>query len=138
MLCNELKQDLKESMKIKNMERVNALRVIMGEFPRLNKLAGELPTDDEVLKILKGLKKNEELVLEKLNKIDSIYLNVIEGYLPKMMSKEEIKVFILSSGINTNSGENIGQLTGQVMKDLKGKAEGSLVKEVLTEMMKEN
>lgn len=138
MLYNELKQDLKESMKIKNMERVNALRVIMGEFPRLNKLAGELPTDDEVLKILKSLKKNEELVLEKSNKTDSIYLNVIESYLPKMMSKEEIKVFILSSGINTNSGENIGQLTGQVMKDLKGKAEGGLVKEVITEMMKEN
>ncbi|MGD9159277.1 MAG: GatB/YqeY domain-containing protein [Desulfobacteraceae bacterium] len=135
MLYNELKQDLKESMKIKNMERVNALRVIMGEFPRLNKLAGELPTDDEVLKILKSLKKNEELVLEKSNKTDSIYLNVIEGYLPKMMSGEEIKVFILSSGINVNSGENTGQLTGKVMKDLKGKAEGSLVKEVLTEMM---
>ena len=135
MLYDKLKQDLKESMKIKNMERVNSIRVIMGEFPRLNKLAGELPTDDEVLKILKGLKKNEELVLEKLNKTDSIYLDVIEGYLPKMMSKEEIKVFILSSGINTDSGENIGQLTGKIMKDLKGKAEGSLVKEVLTEIM---
>ena len=137
MLYDKLKQDLKESMKIKNMERVNALRVIMGEFPRLNKLAGELPTDDEILKILKGLKKNEELVLEKSNKTDSVYLNVIEGYLPKMMSEEEIKAFILSSGITSNSGKNIGQLTGQVMKDLKGKAEGSLVKEVLTEMMKE-
>ena len=137
MLYNELKQDLKESMKIKNMERVNALRVIMGEFPRLNKLAGELPTDDEVLKILKGLKKNEELVLEKSNKTDSVYLDVIESYLPKMMSKEEIKAFILTSGINTKCGENVGQLTGKIMKDLKGKAEGSLVKEVLTEMMKE-
>jgi uncharacterized protein YqeY len=138
MLYNELKEDLKESMKEKNMERVNAIRVIMGEFPRLNKLAGELPTDDEVLKILKGLKKNEELVLEKLNKTESVYLNVIEGYLPKMMSKEEIKAFILSSGINLKGAENIGQLTGKLMKDLKGKAEGSLVKEVLTEMMKES
>ena len=36
MLHDKLKQDLKESMKIKNMERVNAIRVIMGEFPRLN------------------------------------------------------------------------------------------------------
>ena len=135
MLYDKLKQDLKESMKIKNMDRVNAIRVIMGEFPRLNKLAGELPTDDEVLKILKGLKKNEELVLEKSHKTDSVYLDVIESYLPKMMSKEEIKAFILSSGINTDSGGNIGQLTGQVMKDLKGKAEGSLVKEVLTEMI---
>ena len=135
MLYDKLKQDLKESMKIKNMERVNALRVIMGEFPRLNKLAGELPTDDEVLKILKGLKKNEEMVLEKLNKTESVYLNVIEGYLPKMMSKEDVKAFILSSGINLKGGENIGQITGKLMKDLKGKAEGSLVKEVLTEIM---
>jgi uncharacterized protein len=87
---------------------------------------------------LKGLKKNEELVLEKLNKTESVYLNVIEGYLPKMMSKEDIKAFILSSGINIKSGENIGQITGKLMKDLKGKAEGSLVKELLTEMMKES
>jgi uncharacterized protein len=138
MLYHDLKEDLKESMKAKNMDRVNAIRVIMGEFPRLNKLAGELPTDDEVLKILKGLKKNEEIVLEKLNKTESVYLNVVEGYLPKMMSKEEIKAFILSSGINLKGGENVGQITGKLMKDLKGKAEGSLVKEVLTEMMKES
>lgn len=138
MLHDELKQDLKESMKAKNMDRVNAIRVIMGEFPRLNKLAGELPTDDEVLKILKGLKKNEELVLEKLNKTDSVYLNVIEGYLPKMMSRENIIAFILSSGTNIKGGENIGQVTGKLMKDLKGKAEGSMVKEILTEMMKES
>ena len=136
MLYNELKQDLKESMKTKNMERVNALRVIMGEFPRLNKLAGELPTDDEVLKILKGLKKNEELVLEKLNKTDSIYLSVIKGYLPKTMTKDEIIDYIAATGISLEG--NIGPLMSSIMKDLKGKAEGSLVKEALTEMMNEN
>ncbi len=134
MLYDKLKQDLKESMKNKEMEKVNALRVIMGEFPRLNKPAGELPTDDEILKILKSLKKNEELVLEKSNKTDSVYLDVIESYLPKMMSKDEIKDFILTSGIDTD-GKNAGQLTGMVMKELKGKAEGGLVKEVLSEMM---
>ena len=136
MLYDELKQDLKESMKSKNMERVNALRVIMGEFPRLNKLAGELPTDDEVLKILKGLKKNEELVLEKLHKTDSIYLSVIKGYLPKTMTKGEIKDYIAATGISLEG--NIGPLMSSIMKDLKGKAEGSLVKEALTEMMNEN
>lgn len=134
MLYDVIRNDLKTAMKNKEMDIVNALRVIIGEFPRLNKKAGELPTDDEVIKILKSLKKNEEIVLEKKGWASSTYLLILERYLPTMMSKDEIKHYIDTSGVILDN-TNIGPLMGRLMKDLKGKAEGSLVKEVLSEVM---
>jgi hypothetical protein len=133
MLYDVIKKDLKDFMKLKDMDKVNAIRVIIGEFPRLNKLAGEIPTDDEVIKILKTLKKNEEIVLEARKENTSVYLNLINGYLPKTMSKQEIRYYIRDNiDVNTIVAD-IGKVMGQVMKSLKGKVDGKVVKDVLTE-----
>lgn len=134
MLYDLIRQDLKDFMKLKDMEMVNAIRVIIGEFPRLNKLAGELPTDNEVVKILKTLKKNEEIALEAQKQTNSTFLTVVSGYLPQLMSKDEIKIYIESSDVELEG--NLGQAMSQLMKELKGKADGGVVREVLTEMSK--
>ena len=52
------------------------------------------------------------------------------------MTKGEIKDYIAATGISLEG--NIGPLMSSIMKDLKGRAEGSLVREALTEMMNEN
>jgi len=134
MLHNLIRQDLKKAMKNKDLEKMSILRVIIGEFPRLNKKVGELPTDDEVLKILKSLKKNEELIMEKQNITESKYLTVVESYLPKMMTKDEIKNYIDNSSINLTG--NIGAIMSRLMKELKGKADGNIVRKAIVELSK--
>ena len=60
-LQSQMKKDLSAAIKAKNENKKDTLRVILGEFGRLDKK--EL-SDDEVVKILKKLIKSEKEVLE--------------------------------------------------------------------------
>ncbi len=63
-------------------------------------------------------------------------MEILEKFLPQQMSREEIKNVVLAK--KTEMGEvdkaKLGQFMGSVMKDLKGKADGMLVKEVIDEI----
>jgi hypothetical protein len=58
----QIKQDLTAAIKAKDANKKDALRVIMGEFGRLDK---KKLSDDEAIKIMKKLMKSEKEVLEK-------------------------------------------------------------------------
>ena len=134
-LYEEMKIDLKKAMKSKAVILKSALRVIMGEFPRLNKKVGETPTDKEIIGILKKLKKNESMVLKMLNKSTSGYMNVLDSYLPEVseLSADDIKKWI-KKNILLSKYKNPMQAMGPIMKELKGKADGALVRKVLGEL----
>lgn len=132
-LHETLRSDLKKSMKAKEADKVNALRVIIGEFPRLNLKAGETPNDEQVTAILRRLQKSEKQVLEISYIKVSTFLDVVESYLPQLMSEEEIISFI-NSNVNIGEFKNIMQAMGPIMKELKGKADGNSVKAVLLKM----
>ncbi len=132
-LHEQIRSDLKESMKARGKHKVDALRVIIGEFPRLNLKAGETPNDEQVLAILRRLQKSEKTMIEAANLKKTMFLEVVESYLPQLMSLEKITDFI-NSNIDIRSFKNIMQAMGPIMKDLKGKADGNDVKAVLMKM----
>lgn len=91
-LQSQMKKDLTAAIKAKDEKKKDALRVILGEFGRLDKK--EL-SDDEIVKILKKLMKSEKEVLElKGEAANSEFIKVIENYLPKMATEEEITAWI--------------------------------------------
>ena len=124
-----LKDDTKSFMKNKQREKLDALRVILGEVPRLNLPAGVKPTNEQIISILKKLSKCEKIVLATSGKTFSTFLEVVESYLPKLMNKKEITAFI-KNNVAYNPKEPIKAI-GSIMKELKGKADGNLVKTVL-------
>ena len=132
-LHEKIRNDLKEAMKARGKYKVSALRVIIGEFPRLNLKAGETPNDEQVLAILRRLQKSEKTLIETAKLEDTMFLEVVNSYLPQLMSKEEISDFI-NSNIDVGSFKNIMQAMGPIMKELKGKADGNTVKAVLLRM----
>ena len=74
-LQKQIKSNLTAAMKAKDEEKKDTLRVILGEFGRLDKK--EL-SDDEVVKILKKLMKSEKEVLEKKgDETDSRFIKII-------------------------------------------------------------
>jgi uncharacterized protein YqeY len=78
----QIKQDLTAAIKAKDANKKDALRVIMGEFGRLDKK--EL-SDDEAIKIMKKLMKSEKEVLEKKgDETESDFIKVIENWQPKL------------------------------------------------------
>lgn len=135
MLEKDLKLELKKAMKSKDIERKNAIKMVLGEVPRLNKKAGEKVTEDEINKIITKLIKSETIMLEYsgIDESKSEYLNILKDYLPKTMSKEEIKDWVLDN-IDFNDYNSTMQAMGPIMKVLKGKANGTDVKKVLTEL----
>lgn len=127
----QIKKDLSAAIKEKNENKKNTLRVVLGEFGRLDKK--EL-SDDEVVKILKKLIKSEREVLEqKGDATDSAFIEIIENYLPKMADEAAITAWI-QQNIDFSQFKNKMQAMGVIMKHFGSRADGNSVREILQKM----
>jgi len=102
-------------------------------------------TDEETLAVLqKQAKQRRDSIAEykKAGRDDLVAdeqaeLTIIEGYLPRQMTREEIEAVVRKAadelGISDMSG--MGPLMKHSMAELKGKADGRLVNEVVREVL---
>ncbi len=96
-------------------------------------LSDEL-SDEDVIKVLQRLAKQfAKGNRPELVKSETAELHIIEGYLPAMMSKDEIRKIAeakkVELGVTDKAG--LGKFMAALMKDLKGKASGTDVKQVV-------
>ena len=130
-LQEQIKQDLTAAIKAKYEEKKAALRVILGEFARLDKK--EL-SDDEVIKILKKLNKSErEVLATKGDPQDSEFIKALDSYLPQMATDAEIKDWI-EQNVDFGELKNKMQAMGPIMKHFGATADGNAVKKILQAM----
>ena len=115
MLKEKINTDFMIAFKARNTGAKSLLGTIKGEIQTQEKNSQvENLSDEEVVKILlkfsKSLKQNIELGNE-----DSVSeLEIVESYLPKQMSEEEIQSKI--NEVIGNGASNIGQIMGQFAK----------------------
>ena len=142
-LLDKLKADLKQSMLNKDADARSTIRQIMAEFPKLTvpitlqsgkkttrpKNNDEI-TNDDIIGIVQGLVKSERIVLEAKKEASSAYLRILQSYLPKMASREEIVAWI-EENINFVEYQNKMQAMGKIMKHFGKQAEGKMVNEIL-------
>ena len=145
-LHDKIKLDLKNSMLQKQNHVRDAIRVVMGEFPKLTvpltlesgkkssrvKKAEER-TDDDLLGIIRGLVKSEKSVLELQKKKGSPYLQVLESYLPQMAGRDEVAAWI-NENIDFSQYKSPMQAMAPVMKHFGKLADGNMVKGILQEL----
>ena len=145
-LHGKIKADLKVAMLNKDTDVRNAIRVVMGEYPKLTvpitlesgkktfrvKKADEI-TNDDLLGIIRGLVKSEKTMLELQNKESSPYLELLESYLPRMATREEVGAWI-SKNIDFSQFKSPMQAMGTIMKHFGKLADGNMVKGFLREM----
>jgi uncharacterized protein YqeY len=138
MLEEKIREDLKQAMWDNDEAKKDTLRMVIGEIPRLNKKAGENPTDQEIENIIRKLIKAETLTLkfrrgDDFQKYvdDSSYIKILDSYLPKMMVAQEVIEWI-SENVVLADYEPKMKAMGIIMKSLKGKADGNMVKTILT------
>ena len=130
-LQKQIKKDLTAAIKAKDVQRKDTLRVILGEFARLDNK--EL-SNDEVVKILKKLLKSEKEVLKhKGQGTESAFIGIVETYLPKMASEAEIHEWI-KHNIDFGQFKNKMQAMGSIMKHFGATADGNSVKKILQQM----
>ncbi|BBO67381.1 hypothetical protein DSCA_13110 [Desulfosarcina alkanivorans] len=128
-LQDRLKTDLKSAMKARDEARKDTLRVIMGEMARLDQ---KQFSDDEIIKILKKLIKSEKEMLEKSGRGEetSAFIEIIEAYLPQMVSEDEIRRWI-TANIDFSDFKNKMQAMGPIMAHFGASVDGNVVKQVL-------
>ena len=92
-LQERIKNDLSESIKNRDKEKTNTLKLIYGEIQRLEKTVN----DEQVISVLKKLLKYEEENLERSNLKESEYSLTLKNYLPLQICIEDIKNWIINN-----------------------------------------
>jgi uncharacterized protein len=130
-LQEKIKSDLAGAIKSKDEDKKSSIRVILGEFSRGGKKDLQ---DEEVISILKKLIKSEREVLQQKGlSEDSPFITIVEGYLPKMATTEEISDWIRTN-IDFSIFNNKIQAMKPVMAHFGSGADGNMVKKILQEM----
>ena len=145
MLHEQIKGKIKEAMMSKNTLMLKALRSMVSAFTNelvaKSRKPNEFLSDDEVLVVISRLAKQRKDSIEQfrnggredLVKEEQDELSILEKYLPKMMEKEEVEKIAKSKKeeMGITDPKEKGKLMSVLMKELKGKADGVVVKEVV-------
>jgi hypothetical protein len=145
MLHEQIKNGIKDAMLGKDALRLKALRAMVAAFTNelvaKNKKPTEFLTDDEALVVITRLAKQRKDSIEQfkkgnredLVKEEQDELNILETYLPKMMECSEVEKIAQAkkAELGILDPKDKGKLMQALMKDLKGKADGIVVKEVV-------
>lgn len=118
-LHDKIRGDLKTSMLNRDETVKSAIRVIMSEFPKIT-----VPIT---------LESGKKTTLELKKEETSDYLQVLEKYLPKMASKDEILAWV-NENIDFSQFKNAMQAMGPIMKHFGKLADGNLVKQILHDL----
>lgn len=137
---NRLNDDLKSAMKNKDTLRLNTIRLIKKNIQELETSVGHNgeATDVEILKIISKLVKQGKDAAEQYKSAgrtelyeDEMYqVSVLEEYLPKQMSDDEISIEI--DKVMTETGStNMGVLMKELNARLAGRADGKTISRIL-------
>ncbi len=143
-LHETIKEQLKDAMRAKDEVRLRTIRGMLTTFTNelvaTSRKPQELLTDEEVINVIRRLAKQRKESItqfvsggrEDLAVGEREELVVLEAYLPQMMSEEEVRKIVEAKKVEMGIDDKakIGQFVGTLMKDLKGKADGALVKQI--------
>ena len=137
----QIKEQMKEAMKAKEALRLSVIRSLLSSFTNeaisKKKKPDEELSDEDVLGVIgRAVKQRKDSIeqFEKGGRVDlaeaeKAELVILDTYLPAQMSKEEIFEYVKNKQAELNMTlDKKNQFMGMVMKDLKGKADGNIVK----------
>lgn len=138
-LKETLNNDIKAAMKAKDKETLAVLRMIKTavQAAEIDKKE-ELNAEEELTILAREAKQRRESLAEfvkagrdELVAKTEAEIEIVERYLPKQLSVEEVKEVIatVAEKIGVTTQKEFGKLMGAVMQELKGKADGNVIKE---------
>lgn len=142
----KITEDLKAAMKAKDQAALRGIRAIKSAI-LLAKTdgSGNEIDDKKEIQILQKLVKQRKESLEiyqkqnrdDLAKVEEEEIAIIEKYLPKQMSREELEAAVkeIITSANATSMKDMGKVMGIASKQLAGKADGKAISEVVKKML---
>lgn len=143
MQMEQLRKDMMAAMKARDKERKNAISSLVSAVKKNAIDAGcrdDIPEDMVNATIMKELKTVQEQIdscpadrTDLLEEYRKRY-DIMKEYAPKMLSKEEVTAIVKEKFADVIATKNKGQIMKTIMPELKGKADGKVINEVVTEM----
>lgn len=139
-LVEAVKKDLVAAQKAGDKGKVETLRLVFAEIKNRRIAKGEDLEDGEIIDLLgKEVKKRRDSAeafrkggREELAQKEEKEIEIISAYLPEQMGEDEIRAAV-KKVMDENPSLDFGPLMGKAMAELKGKADGALVKKVVQE-----
>ncbi len=141
-LSKEIINATKAGDKIR-LETIRGLRAILLE-KEIEKRPSPITPDDEMGVLISSAKKRKESIemYEKGERIElaekeKSELKIIEEFLPKQLTPDEVEAIIkrIVSESGANSQKDFGKVMPNVMKELKGKADGKLISDTVKKLL---
>ena len=138
----DLKDALKSGDKIK-LQTIRSIRALILEFEKSG--SGKEFNEEEEIKLLSSAAKKRKESIEQytnagrndLAQTEEAELKIIMSYLPKQLNENEIETKIkeLANEIGAENKADFGKLMSATMKELKGKADGKIVKTIVEKVL---
>ena len=125
----------KDAVRLETLRGMSA--AFTNELVAKSRKPSEFLNDEEVLAVITRLKDSIEQFKkgnrEDLVEVEEGQLAILSTYLPKMMDKAEVEKIAKAKKdeLGITDGTKKGVLMSALMKDLKGKADGTTVKEAV-------
>ena len=145
MKLETLQKDMIAAMKAKDKERKDSISSLIGAIKKVaidERVREDIPeelVDRVILKEMKSVKEQIDTCHADRVELLESYKNryaVIEEYAPKMLSAEEVKAFIMEKFADVVATKNKGMIMKNVMGELKGKADGKVINQIVAELCK--
>ena len=147
MLFDQISEDIKSAMKARDKVRLETLRNIKKVFLEAKTAPGANDTleDDAALKIIAKLaKQGKETAVtytqagrQDLADAELAQVAVIESYLPKQLSEEEITAIVktIITEMGASSMKDMGKVMGIASKQMAGKADGRMISGIVKALL---
>ena len=141
-LLQRLNQDMKQAMKNKDKETLSVIRMVKASLQndviKLGK--DELSEQEELTVLSRELKQRKDSLQEfkeagrddLVEKLDN-EIKVLQVYMPQQLSNEELEDIVLKTikEVNATSKKDMGNVMSALMPQVKGKADGSQVNQLV-------
>ena len=146
----KIRKELTESMRARDSLKTSVLRGLLAAFTNELIAKGRKPedklSDEEMLAVIKrGVKQRKDSIeqFQKGGRQDLVdketaEMKMLEAYLPAQMPRQEIEKIAkqLKEKMGVTDKSKTGQFMGSLMKELKGQADGAVVKEIVEDLFK--
>jgi uncharacterized protein YqeY len=141
----QLRSDMADAMRAGDKEKRDTLRLLLAAIKQVEVDQRSTLDDTDVQNVLaKQAKQRRESIAEyeaaerqeQANQ-EKAELEIIKSYLPQMMSRQEVEEIAAQTVVDlgATSPKDMGRVMGRLMPQVKGKADGSMVSEVVRELL---
>lgn len=144
-LLDTIQSDMYAAMKSGDKHKTGTLRVALSKLKDKKIEKREDLTDVEALKIIQNLVKQRKEAADiykengrnDLMENENAELEILNAYLPQMMSEDDLRVLVKKVVEETGASglSDIGKVMPEVMKQSAGKADGKMAQSIVRELL---